>query len=256
MNLKTYQDSRTFEEKTGLNYKELLTALKGDKTGDNSTDQKDIKPEPDHHFFDVLQEFPKINHIQEFVRKLFCLYFLHKTLPFPPADMEEIAWGFSVEQFCKHHEVEKRDFDKIASESYTLLEIEKREWQVDKFRDEVLKQVELYLKSKENIKELPPMQELFRNIDYFNTVISRLKTEGHISLDRKTGKWHWRGSVNLMGGLAFKLEKHHRLHSDTLTKQDIGRIFCRYFNRKWNEKAFQPGQSQTQAHHFNWITDF
>jgi hypothetical protein len=148
MKLKTYFDDRTFEEQTGFTHKELLAALQGKKNGENEINQQGIiKPEPAHHFFDVLKQFPKINQIHEFVRKLFRLYYLHRTLPYPPDDMGELAWGFSVELFCKHHVVEKSDFDKIVLESYNLLESEKREWQVDKYRSEILEQIELYLKT-------------------------------------------------------------------------------------------------------------
>jgi len=105
-------------------------------------------------------------------------------------------------------------------------------------------------------KVLPSLRDIFTNKDYFNTVLHRIKSEGICSMNSDTGQYHWKKSLNQLGGFAYKLKNQHRINYSG-SNQELGLVFCQFFNIELsNEKAFQPKQSKEQAHHFNWITNF
>lgn len=104
-------------------------------------------------------------------------------------------------------------------------------------------------------KHLPDLRDIIVE-DYYPNLIKRLQTDGDILHNRNTGQYIWQRSLYRLGGLHYKLKKQNKL-TFSGTNQEAGRIFCSFFNKKLsNEKAFQPSQAATQAHHFNWITNF
>jgi hypothetical protein len=115
---------------------------------------------------------------------------------------------------------------------------------------------ETFKKDEKLPETIPHLKSIFQSERMYNKVLYRLTNDGFCSLDRKTGAYHWQNSLNSLGGLAHKLKGAHQLHH-TGTNQDLGRIFCDFFNIELtNEKAFQESTAKTQKHHYNWITDF
>lgn len=118
-------------------------------------------------------------------------------------------------------------------------------------------------------KQIPDLPQIFKSRDYFDTVISRLKNDEFIELNRITGRYKWLKSKAFLAGLASKLEKCNRLQNldnypdfkiNTEKKQDLGRAFCKYFeNIDFSEpidKTFQDKSiTGTQRKPYFWITE-
>ena len=118
-------------------------------------------------------------------------------------------------------------------------------------------------------KPIPDLSEIFKSKDYFDMVIKHLENDEFIKPDRITGRFKWLKSKAFLAGLAFVLEKNNRLQNlekypnfkiNTDKKQDLGRVFCNYFeNVTFNEiqeRAFQ-NSSITGTHRKNyfWIKE-
>lgn len=128
------------------------------------------------------------------------------------------------------------------------------------------KQETTSLKSK---KQIPSLPEIFKSKDYFEVVIKHLENDEFIELNRITGRFKWLKSKAYLAGLAFVLERNNRLQNlekypnfkiNTDKKQDLGRVFCNYFDNvtfnEIQEKAFQ-NSSITGTHRKNyfWIRE-
>lgn len=123
--------------------------------------------------------------------------------------------------------------------------------------------------SKNPQKKIPDLPEIFKSRDYFDTVIARLKNDEFIELNRTTGRYKWAKKKSFLAGLALKLEKCNRLQNpdkypnfkiNTDKKQDLGRVFCKYFENidfiEPIDKAFQKSSvTGSMRKPFNWITE-
>jgi len=122
---------------------------------------------------------------------------------------------------------------------------------------------------KKTQKPIPDLPQIFKSRDYFDFVISRLKNDEFIEPNRITGCYKWLKSKGILAGLASKLEKCNRLQNldnypdfkiNTEKKQDLGRVFCKYFeNIDFTEpidKAFQNNSiTGTHRKNFFWIKE-
>jgi hypothetical protein len=171
--------------------------------------------------------------------------YMRETYPTPPTMANDIkALRFDIGAYPLRTTIEDfRKFGEIAGRYSSYLD-----W---------CQQYPVTFKKDDHPPEtLPHLKSIFKSSDTFNNVLRRLSNDGFCSMDRKTGAYHWQKSLNSLGGLAHKLKGAHQLHH-TGTNQDLGKIFCSFFNIELsNEKAFQPGTAKTQMYHFNWITDF
>ncbi|OQX73742.1 MAG: hypothetical protein B6D64_13510 [Bacteroidetes bacterium 4484_276] len=111
-------------------------------------------------------------------------------------------------------------------------------------------------------RDIPPLPEIFRSKDYFNTVID--KTSDFWEMDRSTGDYKWIGDKIKLAGLAYQLREMHRLMNpgqypgfDIYNNQNLRRVFAEFFHIKINEKTFQPNKViPSNKKIFSFIVDF
>lgn len=161
MKLITYTDTRTFDDFQHRKWIDIQREIKHgnyQKTAPYTNEENAIIDKaPSRHCFAI--ERPqdcKKSDAELFTEALFWNYWMVETanikLPYDRPEIEtELAETFTVESFCEYHGVTKNDFEAIKLAALFRSQPHHRQaWQVDKFRDEVLKQVELYLRSKKS----------------------------------------------------------------------------------------------------------
>ena len=166
MKIKTFEDNRTFTEKTGWRPEDItdwpnmrISILSPEEETEKENRKK---TPPAHHLFDI--EFGSQDKGKEpellFVETLFCYYWQFKNGK--NYTNKELSRSFTVRKFCHHHEVEKSDLNKIILASYEIRHHLQTAWQSDRYRAEILQQIDLYLKerpAKVQSKGLPDLME-------------------------------------------------------------------------------------------------
>jgi len=113
-------------------------------------------------------------------------------------------------------------------------------------------------------KPLPPIREIFNPHDFFEKLLGKLLENDFCTLNRATGQYFWKNPKSLLAGLTIQLRDKHRLTNhenhyqfDISNNQDLGRLFCQFFNVKYDNKTFQPDRIQDKHKKpFNFITAF
>jgi flagellar biosynthesis/type III secretory pathway protein FliH len=184
MKIKTWRDTRTFEEKTGLTKAEIEAALAGTQPGiERLTHERHAeienrkKPEPEHHHFDIelLPPYTIEESEEGLVVRLFFLYGRFKSY------LER----FSLSDFCEHHEIETRqDIARLKQISFSIGYQAGFEagLQVDKYRSEIFEQMELYLQNKKKTAtEKPTLEAMFADKNDLTKLVELLRKKGFVT---------------------------------------------------------------------------
>ncbi|NCC74331.1 MAG: hypothetical protein EOM06_13190 [Sphingobacteriia bacterium] len=203
MKLKTFEDKRTFTEKTGIlperftdwpNYEISIVTPEEQTARENR-----IKPPPDHHFFDIQTGSLDIGKAPErvFMEALFSYYWQFKTNKIYNG---KHLYKFTVRDFCQHHEVEKNDLQKITLASYEVAHLYQSAWQTDRYRAEILQQIELYLKERPAKKPPKGLEQMFADSNNLQRLVKLLKKHEYII--EKNGKHFWKRQDNEFAAMA------------------------------------------------------
>jgi hypothetical protein len=161
---------------------------------------------------------------------------------------------FTVNAFCKHHEVTKTDFEMIAvaSKFYSRPEL-RRFLNSETNRDEILSQIKYYLKHHENESKivLPTLEMIFECKTYFKKVLQNL-SEGEnpwCRYNRRTQTYHWLKDKKDLGGLFCVLRTNSRLINpekypsfNKKNNQHLAQVFCSFFHEEYNLESFKPSK--------------
>jgi hypothetical protein len=194
MKLKTFADKRTFTEKTGIRPEDMAgrPAVYTVTPEEQADREKRIKPPPERHIFDI--EISSLDNGKEperlFIEALFCYYFQFKNAK---TYSGKHLYKFTVREFCQHHEIERADLNKIISASFDVWHTYQKAWQADRYRPEILQQIQLYLKERP-AKAKPPanLQDMFRSQAKFKKLCSELLQRKLATSDGE--KYGWNGT--------------------------------------------------------------
>jgi hypothetical protein len=106
------------------------------------------------------------------------------------------------------------------------------------------------------------MKMIIKDWDYFEAVLS--KKSDYCRFDRTDDKYYWTKSKSLLAGFVITLRDKGRLKNpenfmgfEIENNQDLGRVFCKYFNIEYSYKRFQPDEIKpNHKKPFALITDF
>lgn len=168
MKIKTYKDDRTLWE--FLDHVEYNTGKYLQKDIYPKGEQYDelIAKAPKRNCLDIqLMDDNKSTDAELFTKTLFYYYWLieglNGSLPYDPKTTRELPENFTVEAFCRHHEVISDDLEDIKMASLFRSQRDfKNNYNVDDYRAEILEQVEIYIKGlpkTKTINQIPDLPE-------------------------------------------------------------------------------------------------
>jgi hypothetical protein len=199
MNLKTWNDTRTHEQKTGIRPDEIGTRppVHIVTPQEQAARDKRILPEPEHHIFDIEQTTrwaKKQTPERLFMRSIIVFYYqFHTGKTFRPDD-SELLKTFSVSAFCKHHEVTKADLPRLKLAAYEIPNQLLRHFEIERFRPDVLNLIETHLNSTNTRKNTPDNPLTGFNCSLTNPQLKKLCNElakNDLFIDSETNPDHF-----------------------------------------------------------------
>jgi hypothetical protein len=155
MKLQTYIDSRDLIDHLAFKHyyikrEEKFGRYHRTMPHDESFDEIRAKM-PKRNIFDIEAD-KSVPDVELFTFELFSIYTLIKNetwdhLDFDPEVSRELADKFNVLDYCKHHQVERSDLQAIEAASYKISNVLISSLKFDKYRSEILLQIELYLRA-------------------------------------------------------------------------------------------------------------
>jgi len=263
MKLKTFEDKRTFTEKTGIlperftdwpNYEISIVTPE-----EQTAREKRIKPPPDHHFFDIQTGSLDIGKAPEmvFMEVLFSYYWQFKNGK--TYTNTELSRSFTVRKFCQHHEIEKADLNNLISASYEIAHHLQTAWQADRYRPEILQQIELYLKERPTKKQPKGLEQMFDNGDLQKLVNILLERK---FITKEPDGYHWTGieSRNAKGRglqLVTLADVCRPLYKGTsYTAKELNQAWTTFFNYKMAVTKWQDGEIEKMDNSYSRLFNF
>lgn len=105
-----------------------------------------------------------------------------------------------------------------------------------------LEKININVINKPDNKTFPALPDCFIDKDYFSELLKKPVISDHFTI-QENGSYKWHGKKYLLGSLAVWLLNNSKLISDIKTNQDLAKVFCPFFNVRFNEyqeKQFQP----------------
>jgi hypothetical protein len=262
MKIKTFTDKRNLWQKTGMLPEDVANRpfIHTVSKTEQAEREKRKLPEPRHHYFDIEvtpRDGDKPPEIL-FCEQLFLFYwqFKHERLT------GELWHNFTVRNFCRHHEVSKTDLPSIITASYELRQYIQKAFEVDKYRPEVLQQIELHLKNNaHSAKQADSLPDIFRDVEEFERIIKIVCANGFAV--KKGSQYHWtgakinsasRGKGRQLVGLSEVCRKYYK--RDKLTAKELNHLWTKFFNYKMSANNWQPQQAINFLDFYTAIFDF
>lgn len=102
-------------------------------------------------------------------------------------------------------------------------------------------------------KTVPDFKDCFVNYDDFLKILKHPQIEELYNFDNATKKYIWKGAKTELAGFAFRLRDSFYLLDNNMSGQDLAKLFCPFFNVKFNskeEKQFQPDRAKEERFKF------
>ena len=99
---------------------------------------------------------------------------------------------------------------------------------------------------------LPSLPDCFNDKEYFWQLIQNPRIADYYTI-LDNGSYNWIANKDLLAGLAVTLLRKDKLSPVIKTNQDLARVFCPFFNVKYNEKeekSFQQNRAKTYLFDF------
>lgn len=240
MKVKTWTDTRTFEEKTGFTTSEITEALKQPgftvlRGGDQVNRRK---PEPEHHVYDI-ETVPGIEPEERFVVSLFYRYGRFKTY----------KERFNLPDFCQHHELTAKDINKLRQIAFSIgykAGFNKGEGlEVDQYRNEIFEQLELFCRTTKQKKTPASLEDMFANKKHLNYLVKELTAKGFCHLEN--GSLTWTGKAHHTAkkpksqiiALAYLCQPYYK---KLYQQKELWQAWTTYFNIGIAQNMFTDGK--------------
>lgn len=249
MKLKTFEDKRTFEQKTGWRPEDVtdwpnfrVYIPTPEETADR---QSRIKPPPEHHYFDIEvtgQDKGKEPELL-FMEALFCYYWQFKNGK--RHSNKELSRNFTVRKFCQHHEIEKKDLHNLTLASFEVAHLYQSAWQADRYRNEILQQIDLYLKTTAAPEKID-LPGMFADSNDLPKLVKLLKRKKFITETDGKLYWNFKG-VEFAAMIKVCLPLLKPKHRKNGAKLRIA--WTDYFSHREKERICSPQYFKTDKEH-------